>query len=93
MKNIKSKAFQIAHQIKEHFITFSQALTAAWKIAKIYCGWPTAIRFVKDGGEIRQAIAVACSSLSTLEEGFLRFVELLPTGRTQWRSFCVDRLF
>ena len=92
-KSINSVALSIAHSIKSNFITFSQALKAAWKIAKIFCGWPTAIRFVKDGGEVREAMAIACSSLKTLDQGFLRFVEALPNGRTQWRSFRIDRLF
>ena len=91
-KSINSTAFSIAHSIKRYFTTFAKALKAAWVIAKIYAGWPVDICFVKDCGEIRDARAVACSTIKTVNDGFLRFVEMLPTGKTQWRAFKVQRL-
>jgi len=93
MKNsINSRAFKLAHQIKSTFKNFSQALRAAWMIVKLQAGVRTPIQFAKDTGEVREAVAIACGSLSTIEKGFLKFVEWVNDEKTQWRSFRIERL-
>ena len=93
MKNsLSSRAMTIAHQIKKNFANFSTALRAAWQIAKISAGQRTNITFAKDGGELREAIAINCGSLQTIEKGFVRFVEWISEDKTQWRSFKIERL-
>lgn len=89
---MKSKVFKIAHQIKSFFSSFSEALKAAWKIGKLFFGISVNITFAKDTGEVREAKAVAVASLGTIEKGYIRFVEMLETGNTQWRSFRIERL-
>ena len=88
----KRKLFNLAHFIKCNFGSFSQALKAAWKIIKLQLGKAVTITFAKSGGEVRDARAIACSSLETVfTKGFLRFVEQVPGG-TQWRSFRIERM-
>lgn len=89
---LPAKAMRLAHQIKDLFSSFSQALKAAWQIAKLAAGFSINITFAKDTGEVRNAHAIACGGLSTIEKGFVRFVEQLEEGRTQWRSFRIERL-
>ncbi len=82
----------IAHKIKRLFTTFSDALKAAWMIVKLYLGKATKITFAKDTGELRTAKAIAIGTLSTIEKGYLRFIEMIGEGQTQWRSFRIGRL-
>lgn len=88
----KSKLFKLAHKIKNLFENFSKALKAAWKIMKISMGIPTRIVFANSDGEERKALAINMGSFSTIEKGFVRFVEQLENGLTQWRSFRIERL-
>lgn len=88
---MKSKVFIIAHQVKQYFTNFSDALKAAWRIVKLFLGYPIHLTFAKETGEIREADALAIGGLSTLESGFFRFVEAID-GRTQWRSCRLDRM-
>lgn len=92
MKNLKSKVFTIAHQIKAQFKNFSQALKAAWKIAKMHFGKNVTIEFAKNSGEVRTASVLAIGSLETLKKGFVRFVEMKADNTNQWRSFRLERL-
>lgn len=82
----------IAHTIKNLFKSFSDALKAAWIIIKLHLGKSIEITFAKDTGELRTARAIAIGSLSTIEKGYIRFVEMIEEERTQWRSFRVERL-
>lgn len=88
----RSKIFTLAHQIKRQFDTFSSALKAAWRIIKMKMGESISITFAKSTGELRTAQAVAVGSLSTIEKGFVRFVEQVSEDKTQWRSFRLERL-
>ena len=92
MKNLKSKVFTIAHQIKSTFDSFSDALKAAWKIAKISFGIPTKIKFTKQNKEERTANALNIGSIETIKKGFVRFLEMKLDGTTQWRSFTISSL-
>jgi len=90
----KSKVFKTAWQILKagHAVNFSESLKKAWKICKISFGIFTNINFVKDEtGELRNAQAVALGSMSTIESGFIRFVEIV-NGVSQWRSFKISNL-
>ena len=89
---MKSKVFKLAHLIKGLFQSFSQALKAAWKITKLSLGKKQRIVFAKEGGEVRTADAIACASLSTVEKGFVRFLEQITPDQTQWRSFRIERM-
>lgn len=89
---MKSQVMTLAHQIKASFDNFSQALKAAWRIIKLKMGIRTKITFVKKTGEIREAVAIALGSLSTIEKGYVKFVELLEGGNSQWRSFRIQTL-
>lgn len=88
---MKSKVFTIAHQVKHFFQNFSDALKAAWRIAKLFFGFPVHLAFAKETGDNRAADALAVSSLSTLNDGFFRFVETVA-DRTQWRSCRLERM-
>lgn len=92
MKNLRSKVMTIAHQIKGQFKSWSKALKAAWKIAKMYFGQRIIIEFAKSSGEVRTAEVLAIGSLSTIKKGFVRFVEETAHGTTQWRSFRIEKL-
>lgn len=84
--------FQIAHIIKSVFQSFSEALKAAWKIAKMNFGRTVTIKFVKSNGEVRTATAKGTGNLETIKKGFVRFIELLSDGSTQYRSFRIEKL-
>ena len=87
-----SKVFTLAHQIKNLFVTFSDALKAAWRIIKIKMEIPVEIAFrKKDSDEVREAKAVGLGSLQTVEKGYLRFIEETEQG-TQWRAFRIANL-
>lgn len=88
---MKSKVFRLAHSIKSNFENWSQALTAAWKIVKASLGYQVKVTFAKSTGELREANIIALGTLSTLEKGFCRFVEMVD-GKSQWRSFRLDRM-
>lgn len=88
---MNQKVFKIAHQIKEFFDNWSNALRAAWKIVKLFFGKITTLNFVKESGELRKATALAVASLQTLPYGFFRFVEQIEGG-TQWRSCRLERM-
>jgi len=88
---MKSKAFKIAHQVKQFFSNFSQALKAGWILAKLNLGYSVSFEFVKSTGEVRSTKAIACT-LGELDKGLVRFVESVGTDRTRWRSFRLDRL-
>ena len=88
---MKSKVFKLAHSIKHFFNSFANALKAAWRIVKMQAGIKTNISFAKEDGEVREAEVIAISSLSTLEKGFVRFVEIVD-GVSQWRSFRLERM-
>lgn len=90
--SIASKALSIAHQIRNQFQTWSEAVTAAWKIAKLFLGRSVNLTFAKSTGEVREAKAVAVGGLNTLSKGFFRFVEMLADGTTQWRSCRLERM-
>ena len=92
MKNLKSQVFKIAHEIKSQFDNFSQALKAAWRIAKLKFGIKTNIEFAKADGEVRKATALNIGSLSSLKDGLVRFLELRADGITQWRCFRLERM-
>ena len=78
---------------KEIFTSLSEALKAAWKIIKVKMGTPQTIHFAKKNtGELRTANILAFGSFSTLEKGYLRFVEMLENGTTQWRSLTISRI-
>lgn len=89
---MKKQVMTIAHQIKGLFNSFAEALKAAWIIVKLNMGFSVRIAFAKDTGEIREALAIATGSLSTIEKGYIRFVEQVSEGRTQWRSFKIGRI-
>lgn len=88
---MKSKALKIAHQIRHNFANWSNALTAAWKIAKLFLGRPVELTFAKSDGEVREAKAIALGSIETLQKGYFRFVEMIE-GETQWRSCRLERM-
>jgi hypothetical protein len=88
---MNSKVFKIAHQIKCFFQNFSDALKAAWKIAKLHFGKTVQLTFAKSTGEVREAKAIAMSTTATLVDGYFRFVEQIEGG-TQWRSCRLERL-
>lgn len=94
LRSQKSKVFKTAWQIFKagHAVNFSESLQKAWKICKISFGIFTNINFVKEEtGEVRNANAVALGSMSTIENGFVRFVEIV-NGASQWRSFKIANL-
>lgn len=90
---MKSNALKIAHQLRRFFSNWSQAVKAGWILAKLNLGYSQEIKFAKkETGELREAKAIAVSSLSsTVQKGFVRFLEQVE-GRTQWRSFRVENL-
>lgn len=94
MKNyqLHKTVFQVAHIIKSAFETFGEALKAAWKIAKMNFGRTVTVKFVKSNGEIRTATAKGTGNLETIKKGFVRFIELLNDGSTQYRSFRIEKL-
>jgi len=93
MQKINSQAFKVAHQIKNFFQSWSQALRAGWIIAKMYLGRKVHFEFVKEStGEVREADAIAAGSLLTIGKGFVRFVELIDNTHSQWRSFKIQNL-
>jgi len=56
---MKSRLFKIAHSIKANYTTFSEALTAAWKIIKLRMAMKlgaVAFSFMKVDGTLRKAI-------------------------------------
>ncbi len=90
---LTSQALKLAHEIYNQFKTWRDALRAAWKIILIKAGRATEVTFTKEStGELRTAKAIAISSLKTIEKGFVRFVEQVSEGRTQWRSFKLKNL-
>jgi hypothetical protein len=94
MKTISSKAMTTAWSFFRlgFFQSFRVALKAAWSILKIQAGIATDITYVKnDTGEIRNARALQVGTLSTLVEGFVRYMEEI-NGRFQWRSFRIANL-
>lgn len=88
---MKKRVMTIAHQIKTQFDTFSDALKAAWKIAKLFAGRSVNLVFAKKDGEVREAKAIALGSIETLAKGYFRFVEQVENG-TQWRSCKLERM-
>ncbi len=90
----QAKVFNTAWTILHagHAPSISVALKKAWTIARIASGTPTYITFAKqDTGEVRDAVALITGDLSTIADGFVRFVEI-KGGRSQWRSFRIDHL-
>lgn len=74
------------------FKSFRIALKAAWKVLKIQSGIATDITYIKvDTGEVRNARALQVGSLSTLVEGYIRYMEEI-NERFQWRSFRIANL-
>jgi len=56
---MKTRLFKIAHSIKGHYATFSEALTAAWKVIKLMLklkSGTASFAFKKVDGSIRKAI-------------------------------------
>lgn len=90
--SIYKRAMNIAHQIKQYFDKFGEALQAAWAIVKLFSGRKVELTFAKSTGEVREAKAIALGSLSTIEKGYFRFVELLEDETTQWRSCRFERM-
>jgi len=94
MKTIKAKAMKAAWSFFRlgFFKSFSVALKAAWRILKIQAGIPTDITYAKvDTGEIRNARALQVGTLSTMVEGYVRYMEEI-NGLFQWRSFRISQL-
>ena len=94
MKTIKAKAMTAAWSFFRlgFFKSFSVALKAAWRILKIQSGKPTDITFIKtDTGEIRNAKALQVGTLSTMVEGYVKYMEEI-NGLFQWRSFRIANL-
>ena len=93
MKNLKSNALRLAHQIKAYFSSWSQAVKAGWILAKLNLGYAVNIQFAKkDTAEVRKASAIALGGLSSIAKGFVRFLEQVDSDRTQWRSFRISNL-
>lgn len=90
---IQAKVFKTAWQILKGGFAFnlSEALKKAWIIIKINKGIPTPISFAKETGELRDANAVLTGSLDTIQNGFVKFVEMID-GKAQWRSFRITHL-
>ena len=89
---LKSQVFKTAHQIKGFFASWSEALKAAWIVTKLFFGRPVNFAFAKKDGELREAAGIAIGSVKTFEKGYVRFLETLQNGFTQWRSFRFERL-
>lgn len=74
------------------FTNIKDALRAAWKIMKIAAGIPTKIRYTKvETGEVRDAVALQVGSLSTIESGYIRYMEEI-NNVFQWRSFRINTI-
>ena len=89
--SIFSKVNKVAHQVRQYFASWGEALKAGWMITKLFLGRAVNLTFVKGSGEVREARAIAIGSLETLKNGFFRFVEQLGEG-TQWRSCKLERI-
>ena len=93
-----SSAFKFAWLVISFFGgCFSKALKTGWILAKLRNGQKVTIYFDKVNkktGEVtpRRAIAVILGSTKTIEDGYVKFVEQLPNGKTQYRSFRFERL-
>lgn len=88
---MNATAMTIAHTVKSYFDSFSDALKAAWAIAKLFFGRAVNLTFAKETGEVREAKAIALGSIQTLSNGYFRFVEAIEGG-TQWRSCKLERM-
>jgi hypothetical protein len=89
--SMKSQALKVAHKIKGFFDTWSDALKAAWRIAKLFLGYPVELKFVKETGEIREARAIALGAIGTISKGYFRFVEQVGQ-HTAWKSCRIERM-
>ena len=91
-ENLRSKALKIAHKLQETISDWGNCQRIGWKLAKLQIGQSLDIEFVKATGELRKAKAIAVGSLSTIQKGFVRFVEYVSETQTKWRSFKLNRL-
>lgn len=83
---MKKTAIQFSNILRQHGMTASQALKFAWKMVKANLGSPLEITFGKvSTGEVRTAVVKSFSKPTN--KGLVKFVELLPDGKTQWRAF------
>lgn len=71
--------------------TFAKALKLAWKLIKMNYGIPQQITYAKESGELREAKVLQISTLSTIDRGFIKYVEEI-NGAYLWRSFRIDRI-
>lgn len=90
--SLRSKALKIAHQANKIISDWGTAQWIGWMLAKLQSGLSLDIEFAKSTGELRKAKAIAVGSLSTVKDGFVRFVEYVSEEQTKWRSFRLERL-
>lgn len=60
---MKSRLFYLAHTVKSHFNTFSEALTYAWSVIKFQwslCLGIVKFKYLKKDGSVRQATGTLC---------------------------------
>lgn len=88
---MKSQVFKIAHQIKSFCSNWSDALRKAWFIVKTQIN-EACFEFAKKDGEVRQATGKTFKASETAKKGYVRFIERLQDGSTQFRSFRIERL-
>jgi len=60
-----------------------------WVIFKISLGKGLKIVYAKETGELSEALALQVGGLSTIEKGYVRYLEQIK-GATQWRSFKIN---
>lgn len=83
---MKKTAMAFSNILRSNGLTASQALRFAWKMVKANLGAPVTIEFAKvSTGEVRSATVKSFSQPT--KKGLVKFVELLPDGKTQWRAF------
>ena len=87
---IQKTAMNLAHLIKSQFDTFGEALSKAWKIAKVCLGYTDEITFVKGDDSIRTA-KVEKILIKSYSKGCMKFIEKL-NGTTQFRAFRVEKI-
>jgi hypothetical protein len=87
---IQKTAMNLAHLIKSQFDTFGEALSKAWKIAKVCLGYTDEITFVKGDDSIRTA-KVERILLKSYKNGCMKFIEKIGND-TQFRAFRVEKI-
>lgn len=98
INTLRSVAFKLMWEVinSNIFTDFSYALTTAWLLAKLQDNRETVIYFYKVDKDTKQLVqrrAVANKLIvSNLDKGYVRFMEVLPNGDEQIRSFRFERL-